>query len=381
MVGFVPIQMLIPSQQRVSTFTSVSYEQGVAAHPLRPDAYHHLLFPQLYTPKLSPTTVGEYRRRLFKKWEREGFFQSQDAPVAWLYRQEGDGYYFEGWVGGFLVEDYRAGRIRKHENILSDKAHHIVEYFQQVHLNGSPVLVIHAPFSEERGIRSAVSNRPPFLSFLDEVGIRHTIWSVGCEELKELQEAFHRIATVYIGDGHHRCHAYDHYYRGKHGKAIMAFAVSSDQVRVFPFHRLIHPLSRLEYSVLEALFASYFGAAVDDDIPLGAVRLSGSEVGICWDGKVRIYDVTCLTGLPVEQVDEVLGEFRKGTAIGVSYLNGRLSADELMRRTRDAQGALIILPPVAIQRIFEYADRGKTLPPKATWIEPKMRSGLFLHRL
>ncbi len=379
MVHFGPIRISFPRAERLGSFTSVSYEQGLPAEPVNPDAYHHLLFPHLYIQGLAESEVAEYRRRLWEQWNAEGVIQHFDAPRVWLYRQASTEGVSEGWVGGFSVDDYRHRRIRKHENIFPDKARRIADYFHQLGINGSPVLMIHPPQEEIAELRRHVQNRHPFFTFDDERGIRHTVWEVTPDEVDQLQRAFAPMPAVYIGDGHHRCQAYSEYYRGRSGM-IMAFATTPRQVRVYPFHRLVYPLEGVERSALYAVFEMFFGAPVDADIPLETLRLGPGEVGICEGGRVTVYAAAGRRP-EVEQVDEALHELRRGTSMRVRYLNGRLPADRLCQLAESERGMLVLVPPMRLAQVFEYADAGKTLPPKATWIEPKMRSGLFLHRL
>ncbi len=380
MVRVMPLSLRLPVSGRLAAFTSVSYEQGGAQVPRHPESYHHLLFPHLYAGDLPPASVPIYRRQLLSRWEAAGFFQDDPEAQMFLYRQEHPDFVSEGWILGVDVEEYRRNNVKKHEAILRERARQIVEYFDQVRLNGSPILLLHRRHAALAALGAEIARRPPSFSFVDEQDIRHIGWQLTPGEGADVAALFSAIPTLYIGDGHHRCHAYDKYYRKqKKGGALMACVVAEDQVRISSFHRLLLPLSAIEKSALHAFFAMEFGGPVAEYASLEAAAIHAGEVGVFTGDRVAVYALPEMKKTEVEQVDAALDTFREGTAIALQYVNSRLGPSRLKELSHN--GALILLPPLSVRTVFRYADEGKTMPPKATWIEPKMRSGLFLHRI
>ena len=382
MVRVVPLQLRLPVPRRLARFTSVSYEQGTGQQPIHPEAYHHLLFPHLYMPELPPDQTAGYRQTLLRQWETAGFFEDGPGPRMFLYRQVHADFTSEGWIAGVDVEDYRRGCVKKHENILPERARQIAEYFGQVHLNGSPILLMHRRVEEAAALREAVTQRSPTFSFTDEQDTTHAGWMLTAEEAQHLAMLFSAVSALYIGDGHHRCRAYDVYYRRRGGSGpMMAFIAAEDQVRVSSFHRLLSPMRSIEKSAAEAFFSLEFGEPVAEYAALEEALVHSGEVGLYTGRSVTVYALPDRQTPEVAQVDPVLDELRKGTRIGLDYVNSRLPAEQLRQLVDDRSGVLVLLPPLPLRTIFRYADQGATLPPKATWLEPKMRSGLFLHRM
>ena len=234
----------------------------------------------------------------------------------------------------------------------------------------------------------------PLYDFVAPDGIRHTVWEIayGHEcRADELVELFARIPVAYIADGHHRSAAASRYAReqGFAGESrwFLAVAFPASQLRILPYNRLVADLNGLTVGqFLEQVKARFTVTAAADGVPAAGrharMFLAGAWYDLAWEVPAGT-DVVSALDVSVLQdrlLAPVLGIGDPRTSPRISFMGGVRPLAELQERVADGRDAVAFsMYPVTVGEMMAIADAGAVMPPKSTWFEPKLRSGLFVH--
>ena len=408
-----PFRGLRPPKQFVEQVASKPYdvlssEEARAEAEGNEKSLYHIIKPEI---DFEPGT-GEHEQKVydkavenFQKFQREGWLVQDEKEQYYLYAQTMDGRTQYGLVVGASVDDYLTGKIKKHELTRKEKEVDRMHHIEINNANIEPVF-LSFPTNEvlERVIAQTAKTQPEY-DFVSEDGIGHTLWCISDDAvINEITEAFAKIPYLYIADGHHRTAAAAHVGEEKAkadpnhtGKEeynyLLAVCFPESHLKVMDYNRVVKDLNGLtdeeflqkvgEKFVVEdkgteiyrpaALhnFSLYLGGkwysltakegTYDDNDPIGVL-----DVKISSDYILR--DILNIVDLRTDKRIDFVGGIR-----GLGELKDRVDSGEM----KVALG----LYPVTMRQIFDIADSGNIMPPKATWFEPKLRSGLIIHKL
>jgi uncharacterized protein (DUF1015 family) len=329
----------------------------------------------------------------------EGALARDAAPSLYLYREAMEGRAQVGVVGCVHVDDYEAGIIRTHETTRPDKEDDRTRHLLALDAHPEPVLLAHRDVDGLGRLGEADMAGPALYDFRMPDGVRHTVWRVSAPA--PWVAAFAGLTCAYIADGHHRsaaarrAAAERRAATGRRGDQehdwFPAVLVPASQLRVLGYHRLVKDLGgRPPGEVLERLArVGRLSPAADAAPPRpGAFglyvagrwhRLALEEASIERDDPVRSLDVSLLQ----ERVlGPVLGIRDQRTDARLDFVGGPRAIEELERRVDAREAALAVAcHPVTVEQLMTVSDAGRVMPPKSTWFEPKLLSGLFLHPL
>ena len=400
-----PFRALRPRRDRVSAVAAPPYDvvdtaEARALADGNPDSFLRVSRPELELgDDVDPHEEQVYalaRTNLDALVER-GVLVRDDEPGLLVYRQVMGEAVQTGIVGCASVADYRRGVIATHEHTRPDKEADRTRHIEVLRAHDEPVFLMYradAPGAAEVAeVVDAVTAGEPEYDLTTDDGIRHTLWTVTDDEhLPALVDAFGEMATLYVADGHHRSAAAARVaeVRREAGAAEFPSVVfPADQLTVMAYNRVVRDLAGHDVaSLLEALAADFEVHEVQ-----GAPTPGRHEFGLYVSG--RWYLLASRAGVvdeedPIARLDvsvlqdrvlaPLFGIADPRTDQRIAFVGGIRGTAELVRLVDSgAHAAAFALHPTSTEEVMDVADLGQVMPPKSTWFEPKLSSGLFVH--
>jgi uncharacterized protein (DUF1015 family) len=321
-------------------------------------------------------------------------------PALFLYRQAMDGRSQTGVVGCVHVDDYERDVIRKHEKTRKDKEDDRTRHVITLDANAEPVFLTYRQRPELERLTAAAVGSAPLYDFTAPDGVRHTVWRLA--DAKPWLAAFAGVPVAYVADGHHR--SASAWRAGRERKAanprhtgdeeynwFLAVLFPSNDLRILPYNRVVRDLNGLSPAAFRARLAEVgrLEPTADPAPPAPGSfclffdgrwqRLTLDPASIDRRDPIRSLDVSLLHD---RILGPILGIGDPRTDGRVDFVGGIRGAGELERRVRSGEMALAIsMYPTTVEQLLSVADAGEIMPPKSTWFEPKLRSGLFVHEL
>ena len=365
---------------------------------------YHIIKPEIDFPE----GTSEYDPRVyekaaenFQKFQDKGWLVQDDKENYYIYAQTMNGKTQYGLVIGAYVEDYMNGTIKKHELTRRDKEEDRMKHVRVNNANIEPVFFAYPDNAVLNELIMRYAATEPVYDFIAPIdGFGHKFWVVSDEQdIKTITEEFRKMPALYIADGHHRSAAaalvgaekarQNPNHRGdEEYNYFMAVAFQASQLTVLDYNRVVKDLNGLTSGqFLDALRMNFIVEDKGTDIYKPA-RLH--EFSLYLDGhwyaltaKEGTYDNSDPIGVLDVDIssrlilDEILRSSKR-----IDFVGGLRGLIELKRRVDSGEmRAALALYPVSMQQIMDIADSGKIMPPKATWFEPKLRSGLVIHKL
>ena len=368
----------------------------------------HITKPEIdFDPIIDEHSQQAYDKAVenFKKWQSAGWLRQDGKPCYYIYAQTMDGRTQYGLVLCAHTDDYAEGKIKKHELTRKEKEDDRMIHVRIQNANIEPVFFAYPDNDEVNSIVSRYTAGAPEYDFVAEDGFGHHFWVIDDQkDIDRLTEIFKGIPAFYVADGHHRTAAAARVGAEKRQQNpshtgeeeynyFMAVAFPDSQLKIIDYNRVVKDLNGLS--------PEEFLAALDKDF---VVKEEGTEpyrpdhlhnfsmyLGGKWysleakEGRyddsdpIGVLDVTLLSNLVL---DRILGIKDLRTDKRIDFVGGIRGLGELSRRVDSGEMAVAFaLYPVSMKQLVDIADSGKIMPPKATWFEPKLRSGLAIHLL
>lgn len=336
---------------------------------------------------------------------REGTFVRDASPRFYLYRQTMGSHSQTGLVAVLNAWEYESGTIRRHEFTREDKEQERTRHVDRLNAQTGPVFVAYRSREDIRRILQQAGSRTPAADFVADDGVGHTVWAVeNPATVAAIREAFAGLDALYIADGHHRAAAAAAVARKRRDAApgawrgdepwnfFLAVLFPHDAIRILDYNRAVKDLNGLEEKAFLEEVARFFRITpgVPEKKPLRAgdfgMYLRGRWYRLTYlpgpdDGRdaVASLDVSILQD---RLLGPVLGIGDPRTDRRIDFVGGIRGPEELERLVDANRFAVAFtLFPTSIDQMMSVADTGRVMPPKSTWFEPKLRSGLFVHSL
>ena len=354
-----------------------------------------------------PADVNPYDARIYAKaretldrFQAEGTLIREATPSLYLYRQIMDGRAQTGIVGCVHIDDYEQDIIRKHEKTRQDKEDDRTRHVLTLRANAEPVFLTYRARPEIDALTPPLLAGAPLYDFTAPDGVRHTIWRIA--EAGPFLDAFRSVPHAYVADGHHRSASAwragrelrnaptQHRGDGEYNW-FLAVLFPAEQLRILPYNRLVRDLGALAPAAVLARL-SRLGRLVTTDVPApdrpgsfgiflmnAWYRLELDETTIDRTDPIGSLDVSLLQD---RVLGPILGVGDPRTDKRIDFVGGIRGTAELERRVRSGEMAIAFsLYPTTVDQLMAVSDAGQIMPPKSTWFEPKLRSGLFVHTL
>lgn len=384
---------------RVGSRSYVSYAPGELAQRLadNPDSFLHVLRPDdESTARLSRSERFHNVRMAFKAFCDRGIMLRDEETCIYLYEQSTHGNTSRGIICGVSVADYRAGRIKVHEQTLTVRENIFAEYLGATGINAEPVLLATPEGNAWEALLDPLLNTRATYDFRTNDLVRHRLWPIPDEALRHrLQKAFANMPALYIADGHHRLASSARLAEAQGSTEVdptawcLAYIVPRQQLYIYNFDRTVSDLGDQDESQFLSALAR-IGKLDRVDAPWAAHGVVGVRTRSGW--HVLHLPAPSPASPEADRLDAArLSELILGPVLGVNdlrtdqrvrFVPGPMGTAELDRQVDQGEAAAAFhLYPVSFAELQAVADTGGTMPPKSTYIEPKLRSGMLVYSL
>ena len=369
---------------------------------------YHIIKPEIdFEPGTDEHDPKVYEKAVenFRKFQENGWLVQDSKPCYYIYAQTMDGRTQYGFVVAASVDDYMNGRIKKHELTRRDKEEDRMKHVRNNRANVEPVFFTFPDNDSLEQILKQETAKEPTYDFVADDGFGHTFWVIDSDEtIAKISSLFADIPNMYIADGHHRSAAAalvgaemaknnPNHTGSEEYNYFLAVCFPASHLNVMDYNRVVKDLN--------GLTTDEFLRRLEDNF---VVELKGSEIfkpgrlhefSLYIDGKwysltakpgtyndadpIGVLDVTISSDLILR---DILGITDLRSDKRIDFVGGLRGLGELKRRVDSGEMRMALaLYPVTMQQIIDIADSGNIMPPKTTWFEPKLRSGIIIHKL
>ncbi len=347
--------------------------------------------------------VYEKARDMIRERIDDGrFVQDEGNPGYYLYELTMDGRVQNGIVACASIDDYMNGVIKKHENTRADKEVDRINHVDKTGFQTGPIFLAYRHNDTLASLIENVKKSEADCDFTSDDGIRHRVFSIkDADKVKTIRDEFAGTDALYIADGHHRCASAvkvglkrreenPGYTGDEEFNYFLSVIFPGDELKILDYNRVVKDLNGLSE-------VQFFNEVIDkfevcdakklyspEDKGLFGMYISGkwyklrAHHDIKSDDPVKGLDVSVLQdGL----LGPVLGIGDPRTDKRIDFVGGIRGLGELEKRCKEDMQVAFSMHPTSIEELFKVADEGLLMPPKSTWFEPKLRSGLFLHKI
>ena len=406
-----PFKAIRPTKDKAFYVASRSYEEYSkeelqAVLQYNPFSFLHIINPGY---KFEKNVTGKERFHLvhnrYLEFLEENIFQKDEEPSFYLYQIERDGFKSLGFFGACSVEDYRTDIIKKHEDTIQHREEMFADYLHTVGFNAEPVLMIYEDNALADAIFQRKIQREPEYNFTTTDRVNHKLWKISYPEgIGKLEKAFGQMEALYIADGHHRSasshllaqhmatenksHTGDEAYN-----YFMAYLIPESQIKIYEFNRMVKDLNGFSKEEFLIQLDEYFRIEKLDEglckptkkhefcmyLEGEAYSLHLRRTSYAFTDALSQLDTQILYKTVLEPVLGI-SDLRNDKRIAYGY--GRHNLIKMKDSVDKGEFKVgFSLMPTTVEEIKAIADAGLVMPPKSTYIEPKLRSGLTIYEL
>lgn len=411
MAVFIPFRAYMPAKGLEEEIVALPYDvysreeayEEVQKHPgsfLAIDRPETQFAPEqdMYAPE-----VYDKAHDMLWDWISSGRFVQSEQPSYYLYRQIMNGRSQTGIVGCASIDDYRNEVIKKHENTRADKEEDRIRHVDICNAQTGPIFLAYRSNEALKKIIDCVKQDAPEYDYTAEDGVRHTVWIVkNPEDNKAIRKAFEGLDSLYIADGHHRCASAVKVglkrrteqldVTGKEAfQYFLSVCFADEELKIMDYNRVVKDLNGYSKEAFMKQIEKSFtvktiGKTAFAPLKKGTYGMYLEEQWYELSAKPEILSEDCVAGLDVSILQDhllgpILGIQDPRTDKRIDFVGGIRGLQELERRVHSDMKVAFSMYPTSIEELFAVADAGRLMPPKSTWFEPKLRSGMFIHAL
>ncbi len=402
-----PFQGLVPTPDQAAKVASVPYdvvntEEALQLAEGNPVSFLHVVRPEIDLPpgtELYSDPVYSKAVENFQKLQDDGVLVRETAPSVYLYRQTMGDHSQVGIALTCHIEDYEKDIIRKHEKTRPDKEDDRTRVVHELSANPGPVFLTYREQEEiDTKVAAILESQTPVCDFTAVDGIGHTVWKV--EGGADFVRLFGEVPLGYVADGHHRS-ASAHRVGAERRAAnpnhdgtenynwFLAVLFPANQLKILAYNRAVTTLNGLSEEAFLAKVTERFqveetGENVPQETGQVCMFVGGKWYTLSWTPDPNADPVSSLDVSVLQErlLAPILGIEDPRTAKGIDFIGGIRGTAELEAKVASGASAVAFsMYPVTCDQLMAIADAGQIMPPKSTWFEPKLRSGLFVHTL
>ena len=346
--------------------------------------------------------VYKHAKKLFQARMADGTFISDPDDCYYVYELIMSGRHQTGITACCSIDDYVNNVIKKHENTVEAKEYDRINHVDTLSAHTGPIFLAYRSNEIISAVVNKVKEGETLYSFTSDDGITHNVWKIdNADDIKTIQTEFEKINSIYIADGHHRCASavkaglkrrdLNPEYTGEEEfNFFLSVLFPEDQLMIMPYNRVVSDLNDLtEEELLESITGFFIVRPKDGPFAPDRKYTFAMLLGGKWyeleakDFIKRVTDPVKKLDVSILQtylLDPVLGIKDPRKDKRIAFIGGIRGIKELERRCKRDMKVAFAMYPTSIQELFAVADEGRLMPPKSTWFEPKLRSGLFIHK-
>lgn len=342
----------------------------------------------------------KHARDLYNEFKDKGIYEEDACDSYYLYELTMNGRSQTGIVGLASVDDYLNNIIKKHENTREEKEIDRINHVDTLNAQTGPIFLAYKANDALQKIISQNTKNVPLYDFVSEDGVRHRVWKVEKEYNKQIAECFEDISALYIADGHHRAASAvkvalkrrqkDNNKDGQYNY-FLSVIFDERQLHILPYNRIVLDLNfKSEGEILESI-SKYFDIK---EWPVQREITNRHESGmllkdkfyilkakeeIISDDTIKDLDVSILQDFVLSPIFDIKDP---RTDNRIKFAGGIRGVKFLESELESGRGEVaFLMHPTSMKELFAVADENKLMPPKSTWFEPKLRSGIFIHEI
>lgn len=346
--------------------------------------------------------VYQKAKELFAEQLIKGEFIKEKEPCFYLYELTMNGRSQTGIVGCASIDDYVSGVIKKHENTRADKEADRIRHVDVLNAQTAPIFLAYRDNAALKQLILQNKEKEPLYAFTSLDGITHRVFMVAEEDNAKVEALFQKMGNVYIADGHHRCASavkvglkrraeYPDYDGSEEFNYFLSVLFPDSELMILDYNRVVKDLNGLSPEAFLAKLEPLFTVEEKGSEPVKPARKG--QIGLYMEGKGYLLSAkpAILSNDPVKGLDvsllqehvlaPILNIQDPKTDKRIDFVGGIRGLLELKRRVDTDMAAAFSMYPTSIEELFLVADAGLLMPPKSTWFEPKLRSGLFIHSI
>lgn len=359
------------------------------------------MFPDemdMYAPK-----VYQKARKVLEEMIEKGEFIQDETPCYYLYELTRNGHRQTGIVACASIDDYFNGTIKKHENTREEKEQDRIRHVDTLDTQTGPIFLAYRFDAVLKEIIEETKRKTPVYNFISEDKITHRVWVIDESEMIErIQQCFVKINKIYIADGHHRAASaikvgckrrkeHPDYTGEEEFNYFLCALFAEEELEILDYNRVIKDLNGLGKTEFLEKIKENFEVEEAEESPYAPKQKKefGMYLGKKWyklqikkeqisDDVVGNLDVSILQD---KLLKPILGIKEPGKDNRIIFVGGIRGLKELEHCVENGFQVAFSMYPTSMQELFSVADAGRLMPPKSTWFEPKLRSGLFLHKI
>ena len=349
-------------------------------------------------------SVYRQARNLYVEMVEKGEFVREDSPSYYLYEETMNGRAQTGLVCAASVRDYETGVIKKHENTRADKEVDRIKHVDTVDAQTGPIFLAYRNREDLNSFFEKVKKESaPIFDFVSDDGIRHRGFKISdAEEINFISDAFSKIPNLYIADGHHRCASAAKVSIKRRESAatpdenaeynfFLSVVFPDSELMIMDYNRVVKDLNGYSEDgfvkkVSENFDVTEIPASDEKPSRKGDIYMLFKDREYCLRLKKQLESADPIKALDVSKLQDhllspILGINDPKTDKRIDFVGGIRGVKELRRRLETDSAVAFSMYPTLMSELFAVADAGLLMPPKSTWFEPKLRSGLFIHEL
>lgn len=405
-----PFQAVRPAKEQASSIAALPYDvysrkEARRAVESRPLSFLKIDRAETQFPEdtdMYSQAVYDKARELLESMRSDGLFIQDETPCYYIYALTMNNRTQTGLAGCASIDDYLENRIKKHENTREDKELDRIRHVDTLSAQTGPIFLTYHADERLNYILNTVKQSEPLYDFTMEDQVRHQVWKISdSDTIQEIFQIFQSIDSIYIADGHHRAASaikvglkrrgeYPDYTGGEEFNYFLSVLFASDELQIYDYNRIVSDLNGYTFDEFLTVIKTNFdvkemGSQVVRPSCKGEIGLYGNgswyllkvNPALISDDPVGRLDVSVLQDMILEPV---LGIHDPKTDPRIQFIGG-IRGLHILSETVDANGngAAFAMYPTSMDELLAVADDGRLMPPKSTWFEPKLLSGLFIH--
>ena len=400
-----------PSKDKASQIAALPYDVYSREEAKKKVENDDLTFLRIDRPETQfPDDTDMYGAEVYQKahdmlWDmvEHGDFETETKEVYYIYELTMNGRVQDGLVACASIDDYQNGVIMKHENTREEKEQDRIRHVDTCNAQTGPIFLAYRAKEEIRTLIAAKKEEEPLYDFTSEDGIRHRVFCIDVpDQIAAIQTAFADTKQIYIADGHHRAasavkvglkrRAENPNYDGtEEFNYFLSILFADEQLMIMDYNRVVKDLNGYTSSRFLEQVQGVFDVQLDesvDHVPMHKGQFT-MFLGDKWyrcDVREADQDSHPVDGLDVSILQNklltpILGIGDPRIDKRIDFVGGIRGVGELEKRVSEDCQVAFAMYPTSIHELFNVADAGMLMPPKSTWFEPKLRSGLFIHKI
>lgn len=409
MIKITPFKAIRPVRDKVhlvATRPYYTYKKNVLKAKLEENPYTFLriINPEFNSERKTKPNSPErfvHVRDKYAEFIKNEILIQDENQCLYIYQQTKNDHKFTGVIAGASIDDYESEKIKKHEATLTSRESMFVNYLDLVGFNAEPVLLSHPSHDKLEITLLRLMQKRPEYEFTTTDEVKHELWVISDSEILKIQEYFSEMDALYIADGHHRSASSAGLRNLRHEKNnnhfhnedfFLAFLMDERKMQILEFNRLVKTMNNLskkdfliaiekngaltklnnaqkpthEHQITFYLDSEWYALNIDKNI-------------IPANNPVKCLDTDLLTELIL---DPILGIKDLKTDENIQFISGSESLENIISMVDSSKFKIaFILYPISMKQVKAVADANGIMPPKSTWVEPKLRSGLTIYNI